>query len=58
MSVIKQSPNIALLFGILAIATGLILLVDVPRWVNWIFAVFWFGTGLLGLYVAVRSMKS
>jgi ABC-type multidrug transport system permease subunit len=57
MKTIKQSPNVALLFGILAIATGIILLVSVPKWLTWIFAIFWFGTGLLGLYVSFRNQK-
>jgi hypothetical protein len=54
---IKQSSNIALLFAVLAIVTGIILLISVPKWLNWVFAIFWFGTGLLGLYVAFRNKK-
>jgi hypothetical protein len=55
MKAIKQSSNIALLFGILSISTAAILVVSSPLWLNWLFAVFWFGTGLLGLYVALRN---
>jgi len=55
MSVIKKSPNIAILFGVLAIATAVILIIDVPKIVKYIFAIFWFVIGLLGFYAATKS---
>jgi len=55
MSVIKKSPNIAILFGILAIATAIILIIDAPKIIKYIFAVFWFIIGLLGFYASMKS---
>jgi len=55
MKIIKKSSNIAVLFGILAIATAVILIIDMPKIVNYIFAVFWLITGLLGFYSARKS---
>ena len=55
MEIIKKSPNIAILFGILAIATSTILIIDMPKMINYAFAVFWFIIGLLGLYSAIHK---
>lgn len=55
MSVIKNSPNIALFFAVLAIATAAILVFDLPKIVDYVFAVFWFVTGLLAVYSAIKK---
>jgi hypothetical protein len=54
MGVIDKSPNIAVLFGIIALATASVLVLQVPEWLNYVFALFWVITGLLGLFVAIR----
>jgi hypothetical protein len=58
MKSMKQPPKIAFLFGVLAISTGVLLITEVPQWLQWLFALFWFGTGLLGVYVALRNKKT
>jgi uncharacterized membrane protein len=55
MSTIKKSPNIAVLFGLLAILTAVILVINSPRWLDWVLAVFWAGTGLLGLQQGLKK---
>lgn len=54
MKTLKEYPNIAVLFGVLAIVTSVILIVDVPKMVNYIFAILWLITGLLGFYAAAK----
>lgn len=51
---ITSSPKIALLFGLLAIATSVILAFGALKWINYVFAVFWLVTGLLGFYSAFK----
>jgi hypothetical protein len=50
MKTIRQHPHLAYLFGAVALATAVILIVDAPKVVTYLFAIFWFITGLLGLY--------
>jgi hypothetical protein len=50
MQTINKSSNIAILFGILATATAVILVVSMPKIINYIFAMFWLVTGLLAFY--------
>jgi hypothetical protein len=57
MKTTKKFPNIAILFSILAIATSLILLLDAPKIISYLFAVFWFATGLLGFHIALKNKK-
>lgn len=55
MKTLKKSPNIAVLFGLLAIATSVILVVEAPKELDYIFAVLWLVTGLLGFYSIFRK---
>lgn len=55
MKTIKQFPYLAIAFGVLALVTGVVLVISTPPWLNWILAVFWFGTGLLGIYSGFRK---
>jgi hypothetical protein len=57
MDVSKKNPAIAVLFGGIAIGTGALMLVQPPLWLRWVGAIFWFITGILGLFVAVKSMR-
>jgi hypothetical protein len=57
MSIIKKSPNIAIFFGIIAISTSLILIFEMPKIINYIFAVFWLVTGLLGVYSSRKHIS-
>jgi hypothetical protein len=55
MKAIKQFPNIAVWFGALAIITSVLLVFPAPRWLQWIMAVFWLGTGILGVYQGLKK---
>jgi hypothetical protein len=55
MKTIRQFPSIALAFGVIGIGTAATLYFSSPRWLNLILAVFWFITGLLGLYQGLRK---
>jgi len=55
MKTIKKAPWLAVLFGVLAIATAAILVLGAPKIVSYVFAVFWAVTGLLGFYAARKS---
>jgi hypothetical protein len=55
MVIIKKFPVIAVLFGIFAITTSLLLIFEAPKIINYAFAVFWLITGLLGFYSGSKS---
>jgi hypothetical protein len=50
MDVIKKSPKIAILFGLVAIFTSIILIIDVHPAFSYAFAAFWAVTGVLAFY--------
>lgn len=53
----QKAPPLALLFGILAVATSLVLVFDMSKTVDYTFAVFWLVTGLLGFYAFFRGQR-
>jgi uncharacterized membrane protein len=55
MKTIRQFPNIAVLFGSLAIATSVVLIFETPKIINYSLALFWFVTGLLAFYTTRKK---
>jgi hypothetical protein len=55
MNTTRQSPNIAILFGLIAILTSIVLVFNLPSWLNYVLAIFWLITGLLGFYVSFKK---
>lgn len=54
MKTILQFPYLAILFGLIALLTAFILVFGAPRWADYLVALFWVITGLLGLYQGVK----
>jgi len=55
MEVTKKNPTIAIGFGVLAIATAVVLVSTAPRLLELLLAAFWLVTGLLAGFVAIKS---
>jgi hypothetical protein len=50
MSTIQQFPGIALFFGVCALATSVVLIIESPKILRLLLALLWLITGLLALY--------